>query len=142
MNHTSEFTIPQLAAEAEFRMSRSGGKGGQHVNKVSSRVELKFNIRTSGLFSPEEKELLLQKLSARLHGDCCIRVVSEEERSQLMNKQRALAKLFAILRNGLFREKERKPTKPGKAAVEKRLRRKLQQAEKKISRRKDYFENR
>lgn len=142
MNHTSEFTIPQLAAEAEFRMSRSGGKGGQHVNKVSSRVELKFNIRTSGLFSPEEKERLLQKLAARLHGDCCIRVVSEEERSQLMNKQRALAKLFAILENGLFREKERKPTKPGKAAVEKRLRRKLQQAEKKISRRKDYFENR
>ncbi|HEY1007197.1 MAG TPA: alternative ribosome rescue aminoacyl-tRNA hydrolase ArfB [Sphingobacteriaceae bacterium] len=142
MSPTSEFTISQLAAEAEFKMSRSGGKGGQHVNKVSSRVELKFDIRASGLFTAEEKELLVGKLMSRLHGECCLRVVSDEERSQLMNKQKALKKLFRILEQGLYRERIRKATRPGKGAVEKRLRLKQHQAEKKISRRRDYFENR
>ena len=141
-NMVTEFTVQELAAESEFKMSRSGGKGGQHVNKVSSRVELQFNIRTSRLFSEEEKALLTVKLATRMHGDCCIRVVSDEERSQLLNKQKALNKLFHILKKGLHRERERKPTKPGRSAVEKRLRKKQQQAEKKISRRKDYFENR
>ncbi len=142
MSSASVFTVAQLAAEAGFKMSRSGGKGGQHVNKVSSRVELKFDIRASGLFTDEEKELLLVKLAGRLHGECCLRVVSDEERSQLLNKQKALKKLFHILEQGLHREKPRKATRPGKGAVEKRLRLKQQQAEKKISRRKDYFENR
>jgi ribosome-associated protein len=134
-----ELSESELAAEAEFKASRSGGKGGQHVNKVSSRVELKFDISASQLFTGEEKTRLLQKLSSRIHGECCLRVVSDEERSQLLNKQKALHKLYMILKKGLHLEKERKATKPRKSAVEKRLLRKQQQAEKKISRRKDFF---
>ena len=135
----NDFSQEDLAAEAEFKATRSGGKGGQNVNKVSSRVELKFNISKSALFNPQEKQLLLEKLGGRLNADNTLRVVSDEERSQLLNRERALQKLYHLLKNGLFREKVRKATKPKKAAIERRLVEKQRRAEKKIGRRKDFF---
>lgn len=134
----NEFTESDLAREVEFKASRSGGKGGQHVNKVSSRVELKFHIPGSALLTDQEKGRLMLTLAHRLNADQTLRVVSDEDRSQLRNKELALHKLYNILIKGLHQEKSRKPTKPKKSAVEKRLKEKQLQGQKKIARRRDF----
>lgn len=137
MDTTNHFSEETLAGEVRFKASRSGGKGGQNVNKVSSKVELRFDVQGSKLFTPEEKLRLLSKLSHRLSPDHEIRVVCEEERSQLLNREKALHKLYLLLQKGLHQEKPRKATKPRKSAIEQRLREKRLLAEKKISRRRD-----
>ncbi|MNT13278.1 Peptidyl-tRNA hydrolase ArfB [compost metagenome] len=115
-------------------MSRSSGKGGQNVNKVATKVEVGFSIEQSQLFSNEEKERLLQKLSGRITKDGLIKITSEEERSQLMNKHRVIEKLAHILENALKIEKPRRATKPSKASKEKRLKNKQLTSIKKINR--------
>jgi ribosome-associated protein len=124
-----------LLKEVSFKTSRSGGKGGQNVNKVSSKVELNFDIERSGLFSDDQKQQLTEKLSNRINSAGILQVVTEEERSQYLNKERSLEKLIVLLGHALHKPKLRKATKPGKAAVEKRLKNKLQNAMKKINRR-------
>lgn len=104
-----------------FKTSRSGGSGGQHVNKVSSKVELIFNIDDATFFTDEEKVRLKEKLSGRLDNEGLLHVVSQEDRSQLLNKQRAVVKLITILKSGLEVPKPRKPTKISRAVKEKRL---------------------
>ena len=104
-----------------FKTSRSGGSGGQHVNKVSSKVELIFNIDDATFFTDEEKTRLKVKLASRLDSEGLLHVVSQEDRSQLLNKQRAVLKLKAILKSGLQIPKPRKPTKIPRAVKEKRL---------------------
>ncbi|WP_276364019.1 alternative ribosome rescue aminoacyl-tRNA hydrolase ArfB [Daejeonella sp. H1SJ63] len=129
-----------LIRELVFRTSRSGGKGGQHVNKVSSKVELNFNVRNSGLFTDQQKVLIIEKLAGRINSDGVLQVVTEEERSQYRNKERGIEKLLLILQNALYRPALRKPTKPKRADVENRLRAKQLNALKKISRR-DFFKD-
>src|ERR1700754_4892449 len=109
------FTKEALQKEVTYKTSRSGGKGGQNVNKVSSKVELLFNINESLLFTDEDKALLLSKLQSRLNKDGYVQVISEEERSQYLNKERAIEKLQLILTAGLHRPKVRKAMKPTKA---------------------------
>lgn len=123
-----------LASELIYQVSRSSGKGGQNVNKVATKVEIGFSIEHSELFTKEEKERLIQKLNGRITKEGLIKIASEEERSQLMNKERAIAKLLHILENALKVEKPRKATKPTKASKEKRLQNKLLTAMKKINR--------
>ncbi len=123
-----------------FKTSRSGGKGGQNVNKVETKVELNFNIDAAEIFDVEQKERLREKLASRLTADKQIQVVSEEERSQLMNKERCVEKLYFLLANALHIPKKRKATKPKKSAVEQRLKQKQQQAIKKMGRRKTFFD--
>ncbi|MBS1526079.1 MAG: aminoacyl-tRNA hydrolase [Bacteroidetes bacterium] len=127
-----------MQKEVIFKASRSGGKGGQNVNKVSTKVELLFDIAGSVLFTDDEKQLLLQKLGARLNRDGLVQVMSEEERSQFMNKEKALEKLHHILTLALHRPKKRKPTKPSKAAKAERLTSKKFQSAKKESRRRNF----
>ena len=124
-----------LLKEVSFKTSRSGGKGGQNVNKVSSKVELNFDIQRSGLFSKDQKTLLTEKLSNRINSEGILQVITEEERSQYLNKERSLEKLLVLIGQALQRPKPRKATKPKKSAVEKRLKNKLQNAMKKINRR-------
>ena len=129
------FSKQELLKEITFRTSRSGGKGGQHVNKVSSKVELNINIRTSSYFTEEEKDLLVQKLSNRINSEGVLQVVTEEERSQLHNKEKSLDKLIVLLKKALYRPTPRKISKPKKSAIEKRLKLKQLTALKKMSRR-------
>jgi len=128
------FTKDDLQKEVTYKTSRSGGKGGQNVNKVSSKVELLFDINQSNLFDDGQKALLLAKLQGRLNRDGYLQVMSEEERSQYLNKERALEKLQLILTHALHQPKARKATKPSKAMIEARLTRKKMQAAKKANR--------
>lgn len=122
-------TIPDLEPEIHFKTSRSGGKGGQHVNKVSTKVELNFCISKSQLLTSEQKERLLEKLSGRLTKEGMLQIVSQTERSQPGNKRIALQKLYALLTEMLIVQKKRKATKVPKSVKEKRLVMKKRQAE-------------
>ncbi|WPU95938.1 alternative ribosome rescue aminoacyl-tRNA hydrolase ArfB [Mucilaginibacter sabulilitoris] len=124
-----------LQKEVTYKTSRSGGKGGQNVNKVSSKVELLFNIDTSGLFAEEEKLLLANKLQNRLNKDGFVQVICDEERSQYLNKEKAIDRLIILLTRALLKPKVRKPTKVSKAAKAARLENKKKQSAKKESRR-------
>lgn len=135
-----EFSIQDLLPNITFKASRSGGKGGQNVNKVSSKVELNFDYQSSAVFDIDEKELLKRKFSSKMTSDGLIQVVSEEERSQYLNKERTLQKLIILLKNALHKNPVRRATKPKRAAIEKRLSNKYMRAMKKISRRKRDFD--
>lgn len=130
-----EISREALLKELSFKTSRSGGKGGQNVNKVSSKVELNFDISRSTLFNDEQKQLLTEKLSKRINSEGILQVITEEERSQFRNKERSVDKLIVLISRALHQPTLRKATKPKKSAVEKRLKDKLQNAMKKISRR-------
>lgn len=110
-----------ITKEVLFKTSRSGGKGGQNVNKVSSKVELVFDIRNSYSLDDAQKEKLLTKLASKLDMEGLLHIVSQTSRSQIDNKKLALEKLFKLLENGLKENKKRIATKPKKSSVEKRL---------------------
>lgn len=129
------FTADQLHPYLSFRFSRSGGKGGQHVNKVSSRAELNFDLHASPVFSPEQKGRILAALSNRLTADGQIQVVSDEDRSQLANKEHAVKRLMNLLTGALHEPKRRKATKVPKGVKERRLEDKRRRAMRKIDRR-------
>ncbi len=126
----------QLIKECNFKTSRSGGKGGQNVNKVSSKVELIFNVANSAHFTDEQKELISIRLSTRLDSEGNLHIVSQEDRSQLLNKQRTILKLEALLIKTLHIQKKRKPTKIPKSVIEKRLQSKLMISSRKETRKK------
>ncbi|MBC7758768.1 MAG: aminoacyl-tRNA hydrolase [Phormidesmis sp. FL-bin-119] len=134
------FSKEALLKEVTFKTSRSGGKGGQNVNKVSSKVELNMNIGNSALLTNEQKVTILEKLSNRISSEGVLQVFTEEDRSQLRNKERGLEKLIILLRTALHRQKLRMTTKPGRRVVEKRLKLKQATALKKINRRRGGWE--
>ncbi len=130
----------RLLPYVTFKTSRSGGKGGQNVNKVNTKAELNFDFQNVSWLSDEEKLRIGDKLSNKLNSEGQVQVVCEEGRSQLFNKERAIEKLILLLEHALFVRKARKPTKPKKTAVENRLQHKHKQALKKINRRKLFDE--
>lgn len=110
-----------LQKEITYKTSRSGGKGGQNVNKVSSKVELLFSVDNSLLFTDEEKALLNEKLQSRFNKDGLVQVICDEERSQYLNKEKAVERLVLLLTRALHKSKVRKATKVSKAAKAARL---------------------
>ena len=125
----------ELDNELNFSFSRSGGPGGQHVNKVNTKVELRFAIADSMILAEEEKAILLEKLAKQINQEGELIVIAQETRSQLKNKSKAIEKFYDIINKALKPKKKRKPTSVSKAAKEKRLKQKRELAEKKERRR-------
>jgi ribosome-associated protein len=129
-----------ILKELTFKTSRSGGKGGQHVNKVSTKVELNLDLKSTSLFTEEEKGRLFLKLVNRINSDGILQIITEEERSQIKNKERSIQKLLILLKNALFIPKIRKASKPKRSAIEKRLKSKQINSLKKISRKNEWLD--
>jgi ribosome-associated protein len=126
-------TIP--AHELEYRFSRSSGPGGQHVNKTSSRVEVVWSVKASSVLSDSARTRLAAKLGARIDGEGFLHVVAQDFRSQLRNREAAVARLHQLVDDALRVPKPRKPTKPTKGAREARLATKKRHARLKRERR-------
>lgn len=125
----------QLVSEFVYRTSRSGGKGGQNVNKVETKVEARFDVAASAALSEEEKTLVLDNLAGRITAEGILSATNQTERSQLANKEKAGQKLLAVIQKALIKPKKRKrkPVPPEVKAA--RLESKRRQAEKKSARR-------
>jgi ribosome-associated protein len=129
-------TANSIKDELTFTTSRSGGPGGQLVNKVSSKVMLRWDIANSAKLNDDEKQILLQKLKSRLVQGGELLIVSQESRSQHDNKQAAIDKLNELLRKAFEKKKARRATKKSKSSQERRLTEKKRASEKKDWRRK------
>ena len=107
--------------EFVFQATRSGGPGGQNVNKVSSKVELRFNVKNSVLLNEQEKSLIAEKLSNKINKLDEIVLIAQTDRSQLKNKEKVVEKFYSLLEKALMPQKKRYKTRHTRASVEKRL---------------------
>lgn len=108
-------------AELEFKATRSGGPGGQHVNTSSTQVELSWDVGRTTALTEAQRAILIERLSSRLDGKQRLRLVSSTFRSQRRNKDEVLDRLRALVADGLEEPKPRRPTRPSKASREARL---------------------
>jgi ribosome-associated protein len=131
-----QLTIPD--DEVSFTTSRSGGPGGQHVNKVETRVTLWFDVAGSPTLSDAQRARLLRALATRINKEGVMRLVVATARSQRANRDTAVERFCELLAAALRPRKKRRPTRPTRAAVERRLEEKRQRSQQKRRRRPDY----
>ena len=124
-------------SELEYRASRAGGAGGQHVNTSSTRIELLWNVLRSAALDDERRARVAARLATRIDGEGWLRVVSSARRSQQQNREAAEARLAELVRGALVVQKRRRPTKPTRASKEARIRAKRKRSETKRMRRDD-----
>lgn len=127
--------LKELHKEINYKTSKSSGAGGQNVNKVSTKVMLLFDVGASEALSQKEKEIVNEKLANRINSDGLLQLQCDETRSQLKNKEIVFSRLITMLQEALKPVKKRKPSKPSKAAVQKRIDAKKKQSQKKDLRR-------
>lgn len=135
---TPQLIIPR--AELQFRASRAGGPGGQHVNTSSTRIELLWDVTHSTAVTDDVRQRLLVKLAARLDAGGMVRVVASDRRSQRQNRLAAEERLADLVRQALVVPKKRKATRPTHASRERRLTDKKRQGERKRDRRRGHDE--
>lgn len=135
MNHIKE----EIRKNSWFKTSRSSGSGGQHVNKVETKVELIFDLNSCNLFNEKQHAMLKTDLQSFTDVHGFVHITCQESRSQLNNKQKAIDKLFELIEKGLIPKKKRIETKPSKASKEKRIKTKKYRAEVKANRRKPNY---
>ena len=136
MSAHRKIDLARVVKEVVFTASRSGGAGGQNVNKVNTKVTLKFDVAGSQVLQEEEKAIVLKKLASRLTKEGILVLVSQDARTQFQNKEKVIQKFEKLMIRAFEKRKVRKPTKPTKASSENRIEKKKQQGEKKKWRRK------
>ena len=129
-----------LLQELTFKAVRSSGSGGQHVNKVSYKVELLFNVLNSEVFTEEERERIINKLQNRITKEGILILQCQESRSQHKNKEIVINRFLELIRTSLIIPKKRKKTKTPKSVIQKRLKNKKNLSEKKANRKKPDFD--
>jgi len=132
---TEGLAIPR--SELEYRASRAGGAGGQHVNTSSTRIELLWNVARTTVLDEERRARVAARLGTRIDGEGWLRVVSSARRSQQQNREAAETRLAELVRGALVVQKRRRPTKPTRASKEKRIEDKRKRSETKRMRRGD-----
>jgi len=130
---TSTVAIPRW--ELEYRASRAGGAGGQHVNTSSTRIELLWNTARSVALDEGTRALVVERLAARLDGEGWVRIVSSARRSQQQNREAAEERLADLVRKAMLVQKKRRPTRPTRASKEARIAQKRKRSETKRQRR-------
>ena len=132
---SDEVSIPRW--ELEYRATRAGGAGGQHVNTSSTRIELLWNVARTTALDDERRARVATRLATRIDGEGWLRVVSSARRSQQQNREAAEARLVELVRGALVVPKRRRPTRPTRASQEKRIEEKRKRSETKRMRRGD-----
>lgn len=130
--------MKDFSGEIIYKTARSGGKGGQNVNKVETLVEARWPVADSIIFTEEEKLKIVQVLALKINFEGFLVMRSSETRSQLENKQIVTRKMIALVNNSLIPKRPRLATRPSKAVKERRLENKKHQSERKSNRRRDW----
>ncbi len=132
----NQLSIP--LSELQFRFSTSSGPGGQHANRAATRATLLFDVAESPSLNAKQRQQLLRKLESRLDKDGVLQISAQDSRSQSQNRDAAIGRFQTLLADALKRQKKRKPTKPSRAAKERRLEKKRQHSQKKANRQKSW----